>query len=146
MQAIAGVGEGAAWAGAAVVLAVAAMCATSAAAAWRDGSWTVAEGICFSDFVERVAIAKINCNVDKTVGMSRDFHGDSVAVYNCDVCSGNAADGYFGGGGSESGVAGSRGGYGNSVIYCCAISELTFAIISPGVDRVIIWLLRSREM
>ena len=119
------------------MLTVAAVCATSAAAAWRDGSWTVAEGICFSDFVERVAIAKINCNVDKTVGMSRDFHGDSVAVYNCDVCSGDAADGYFGSGGSESGVAGSRGGYGNSVIYCCAISELTVRIVSPTIHYTI---------
>ena len=73
------------------------MCATSAAAAWCDRVRAIAEGICFSDFVERVAIAKINCDIDKAVGMSRDFHGDGVAVYNRDVCSGDAADGYFGG-------------------------------------------------
>lgn len=133
MQVIAGVGKSTAWAGAAVALAVAAMCVTSAAAAWRGGARTITEGICFSDFVERVAIAKINCNVDKTVGMSRDFHGDGIAVYNRYVCSGNAADGYFGDGGSEGGVTGSRGGYGNGRIYCCAISELTVRIVSPAI-------------
>lgn len=133
MQVIAGVGKSTAWAGAAVALAVAAMCATSAAAAWRGGARTITEGICFSDFVERVAITKINCNVDKTVSMSRNFHGDSITVYDRYVCSGDAADGYFGGRGNESGVAGERGGYGNSVIYCCAISELTVRIVSPAI-------------
>ena len=81
------------------MLAVAAICATSAAAAWPSGVRTVAEGVCFGGFVERVAIAKINRDIDKTVSVSRDFHGDSITVYNRDVCSGNAADGYFGGGG-----------------------------------------------
>ena len=98
-EVIAGVGEGAAWAGAAIVLAVAAVCATSAAAAWRSGVRAVAEDICFDGFVERIAIAEINRDINKTVGMGRDFHGDSVAVYDCDVCSGDAADGDFGGGG-----------------------------------------------
>lgn len=100
-EVVAGISEGAAWAGAAVVLTVAAMCVTSAAAAWRYGSWTVAEGICLCGFVERIAIAEINRNIDKTVGVGRDFHGDSVAVYDRDVCSGDAADGDFGGGGGR---------------------------------------------
>ena len=124
-EVIANVGEGAACAGAAVVLAVAAICATSAAAAWRGEVRAVAEGVCFDGFVERVAIAEINRNIDKTVSVGRNFHGNSVAVYDRDVCSGNAADGYFGGGGGEGGVAGERDGCRNGRIYCCAISELT---------------------
>ena len=115
-EVIASVGEGAAWTGAAVVLAVAAVCATSAAAAWRGGSWTVAEGVCFDGFVERVAIAEVYRDIDETVSMGRDFHGDSVAVYDSDVCSGDAADGDFGGGGGEGGVAGERDGNGNGAV------------------------------
>ncbi len=37
-------------------------------------------------------------------------------------------------------------GDGNGRIYCCAVAKLTFTVTSSGVDRAIIWLLRSREM